>query len=51
MFNDVMYVPAMRKNLVYVLALTSKGYDVHFVPEKVTVGKHRKTLFQGKYFK
>ncbi|KAF3790622.1 hypothetical protein EJ110_NYTH16182 [Nymphaea thermarum] len=48
--NEVLYVPSMRRNLVSVPALTGKGFEVRFVPKKVTMGKkHGRTMFDGKY--
>uniref|UniRef100_A0A5K0ZQ04 Integrase catalytic domain-containing protein n=1 Tax=Nymphaea colorata TaxID=210225 RepID=A0A5K0ZQ04_9MAGN len=49
--TEVLYVPSMRRNLVSVPALTGKCFEVRFVSEKVTVGKHGRTMFDEKYVK
>jgi hypothetical protein len=47
-FTDVLYVPGMTKNLISVLALQDKGYDVSFRGPKVYIqprgSKHAKMI-------
>ncbi|KAF3787757.1 Retrovirus-related Pol polyprotein from transposon TNT 1-94 [Nymphaea thermarum] len=49
--NEVLYVPSMRRNLVSVPALTGKGFEVRFIPRKITVGKHGRFMFGEKFVK
>lgn len=46
---NVLFEPSTRRNLVSVSALIGKMFEVHFVPRKVTIGKHGMVIFEGKF--
>ena len=37
--QDVLYVPDLKKNLVFILAMEDKGFKVAFIDGKVTSGR------------
>lgn len=51
LLNDILYILQTRKNLLYVLALIEKGFEVPFVLGKMTIRKYDYVVFDGKYIK
>ncbi|KAK2985165.1 hypothetical protein RJ640_011986 [Escallonia rubra] len=45
--TDVLYVPNMRRNLLYVPRMDEKGFELRFRSSKVSIGKHGCILVWG----
>lgn len=51
LLTDVMYVSTMKMNLVFIFTLTGKNFEIYFELSKVTMIKHDRIIFEGKFVK